>query len=148
MFSAPTPAGRKPPILSLKTRYSNKHHHANAVVAISPSALRRPISTALWEAGWNVDLAKSAGELRRLARIEHPHVVAMLASPAGQESGWLTCRKLTLENPNLKVILLADHPTERDRRLARFVGGVDCLPVSDVSRVIQAAGKPQWSKAH
>ena len=38
-------------------------------------------------------------------------LASVLATPRDRESGWLTCKKLILERPNLKVILVESNPT-------------------------------------
>jgi CheY-like chemotaxis protein len=130
MLYSPTPLGRKTPILSLKSQSSWKKRLARVVLSLGRSEHCRPLSTAFWELGWNVHLATSLHDLVRQVRKVRPHVVALLAEQPGQESGWLAAKKLLMEQPKLKVILLAEQPTERERRLAKFVGAVDCLPLT------------------
>src|SRR3954447_4782484 len=48
--------------------------------------------------GWEVHLASSGFEARRLVRLLAPQVV-VLDTDLREESGWLTCAKLKLENP-------------------------------------------------
>src|SRR5438105_1315286 len=71
--------------------------------------------------GWEVHLASSGPEARRLARLLEPQAV-ILDIALRDESGWLTCAKLTQENPDLKVVLLADRVTETLGRFGQFVG--------------------------
>lgn len=59
---------------------------------------------------------------RRLARSESPAVV-VLATRGTEESGWLTCAKLTRELPGQKVVLVGNDPRPGNRRLSKFVGG-------------------------
>ena len=71
--------------------------------------------------GWETHLAHSAHEVRSLVRRWSPEVV-VLSIDLPDESGWLTCGKLRQENPELKVILVADRSTPRNRHFASFVG--------------------------
>src|SRR5205807_8268820 len=60
--------------------------------------------------GWEVHLVASAAEARRLAATVHPQVT-VLDTELPDESGWLTCAKLTHEDPTRKVVLLAPNRT-------------------------------------
>jgi CheY-like chemotaxis protein len=83
--------------------------------------------------GWEVHLASSGPEARRMARLLAPQVV-VLDTALRDESGWLTCAKLTQETPELKVVLLGDSATEIDQRFAEFIGAT--------ALVARAAGVP------
>ena len=72
--------------------------------------------------GWRVYLAPSGTVARRLARSAAPAVV-VLATNGTEESGWLTCAKLTRELPGQKVVLIDNEPRREGRRLSKFVGG-------------------------
>src|SRR4051794_36111874 len=56
--------------------------------------------------GWEVRLVASAAEARRLVLTCHPHAV-VLDTELPDESGWLLCAKLTHEDPDRRVFLLA-----------------------------------------
>lgn len=71
--------------------------------------------------GWDVYLANSGTEARRLARMLAADMV-VLHVDLPEESGWLTCDKLIREQPSASVILVGDDLTPRNRDLARFVG--------------------------
>jgi CheY-like chemotaxis protein len=71
--------------------------------------------------GWEVHLASSGPEARRLTRLLAPQAV-VLDTALRDESGWLTCAKLTQEHPELKVVLLHDSATAVESRFAEFVG--------------------------
>jgi DNA-binding response OmpR family regulator len=73
--------------------------------------------------GWEVQIAASGPEARRLARLISPAVV-LLGAEGRQESGWLTCAKLCRELPEQPVVLVADDPERWQRRFATFVGAV------------------------
>jgi DNA-binding response OmpR family regulator len=71
--------------------------------------------------GWEVHLANSAREARRLTRVYAPAVV-VIDTDLHDESGWLTCDKMTRELADQRVILVGPNPTEESHRLAAFVG--------------------------
>src|SRR5262249_41816260 len=71
--------------------------------------------------GWDVRLASSGPEARRLAREVSPSLV-VLDAYLNDESGWLTCEKLTGELPGVKVILVAARPSSSEFRFAYFCG--------------------------
>src|SRR5437762_12593261 len=71
--------------------------------------------------GWEVHLANSGTDARRLARLLAPDVV-VLDTDLGEESGWLTCAKLKMENPAQKVVLVTDQLNGEAQAYAKFVG--------------------------
>ncbi|HTU19998.1 MAG TPA: response regulator [Gemmataceae bacterium] len=71
--------------------------------------------------GWDVYLTRSGPEARRLARMLEADVV-ILHADLPEESGWLTCDKLTREQPFVRVILVSDDVSPLNRELASFVG--------------------------
>ncbi len=71
--------------------------------------------------GWDVYLAGSGPEARRLVRMLEADVV-ILDAELPEESGWLTCDKLTREQPLVKVILVSRAPSPFGQSLAAFVG--------------------------
>lgn len=78
--------------------------------------------------GWDVYLARSGPEARQLIRMLNADV-AILHAELREESGWLTCDKLTREQPLARVILVSDKCSRRNQELAVFVGAsalVDC----------------------
>lgn len=71
--------------------------------------------------GWDVYLAQSGPEARRLARMLEADMV-ILHVDLPEESGWLTCDKLTRELPTACVVLVSENLTARNQDLAGFVG--------------------------
>ena len=71
--------------------------------------------------GWDVYAAHNGPEVRRLARMLQPQLV-LLQADLPEESGWLTCDKLTRESPSMRVVLVAVDPTPRLADFAAFVG--------------------------
>src|SRR3954470_19319783 len=68
------------------------------------------VSRSFRQLGWRVHSADSGPAARRVARTLAPAGV-VLATDLRNESGWLTCAKLTAEQPGLKVLLVTTNPT-------------------------------------
>lgn len=64
--------------------------------------------------GWEVQMVASGSEARNLASEYHPDVVVLDAGLL-DESGWLTSAKISMDNPNLRIILVADQTDLHDR---------------------------------
>ena len=71
--------------------------------------------------GWEVHLASSGPDARRLADALAPEIV-ILDTQLPDESGWLTCAKLILENGAQKIVLVSAEATDEEQRLAETVG--------------------------
>src|SRR5690242_10546534 len=74
-------------------------HADGSFAAATGQALRR--------LGWDVYLTRSGAEVRRLAGMLAPRLI-LVGTELPDESGWLTCDKLTAVLPHTRVILLAD----------------------------------------
>src|SRR5437899_1851345 len=61
--------------------------------------------------GWAVEMVATGAEARELAHEYRPDVVVLDAELL-DESGWLTSAKISTENPDLRIILVADEPCE------------------------------------
>jgi len=70
---------------------------------------------------WDVHLALSGPEARQLTRQLKADVV-ILHAEMPEESGWLTCDKLTREQPLTRVVLVSDNVNSRNQEFASFVG--------------------------
>lgn len=117
-----TDAGRKPCLLLV---------HPDAMYAAVASRYFR-------QCGWDVFLAHSGPDARRLVRQLDPTVVVLDAGLAG-ESGWLTCEKLAWYRPRQKVVLVATDPTPEHKRFAAFVGASDLVNRREgVARLVDA----------
>jgi DNA-binding response OmpR family regulator len=93
--------------------------------------------------GWDVYLARTGAEVRRLTKKLAPAVVVLDVELA-DESGWLVCDKLNREQPGLKVVLIAPNLTSEDERLASFVGAAALIWQQDgisalVNEVLEVA---------
>ena len=64
---------------------------------------------------------ESAEAVMEEARTLSPNLV-ILDTHLADESGWLTCDKLTREMPRLKVLLVGDQPASQCENFASFVG--------------------------
>ena len=93
----------------------------------SPAAL---LARAFRRHGWDVYHARSGAEARRLARMLEPELLVM-ATDLAEESGWLTCEKLTREQPGVKVFLVGDAADSHNHDFAAFVGAVRLLNERD-----------------
>jgi DNA-binding response OmpR family regulator len=97
------------------------------LIAHADSGYAARASRAFRRVGWDVYVARTGPEARRLARMLYPDL-AILDADLPEESGWLTCEKLVSEQPLLRVILAgnADAPEYED--FAAFVGATGYVP--------------------
>ena len=91
------------------------------ILAHANPAYERLLERGFRRLGWDVYLARSGPEARRLVRMLEADVV-ILEAALPEESGWLTCDKLTREQPLTRVILVSDDLSPRQHELAVFVG--------------------------
>jgi DNA-binding response OmpR family regulator len=80
--------------------------------------------------GWDVYLSQTGPEARRLARMMEADMV-LLDVGLYDESGWLTCAKLTHECPRASVVLVGNKSDARSRALAQFVGARVLIDATD-----------------
>jgi DNA-binding response OmpR family regulator len=108
------------------------------VLAHTDPVYQAVASRYLRQCGWDVFLAASGPQLRRLARHLTP-TVAVLGTGLPGESGWLTCAKLRLEQQDLKIVLVSSKASPRKQRFAHFVGASDLIDRRDgVVRLVEA----------
>jgi DNA-binding response OmpR family regulator len=93
--------------------------------------------------GWNVYLARTGAEVRRLTKKLAPALVVVDVDLA-DESGWLVCDKLNRDQSGSKVVLIAAHQAPEHERLASFVGAAALIWQQDgiaalVNEVLEAA---------
>jgi len=93
--------------------------------------------------GWDVYLARTGADVRRLTQKLAPAVI-ILDVDLADESGWLVCDKLTREQSGCKVFLVAADSTPEHERLASFVGAAALIRQQDgisalVNEVLEAA---------
>lgn len=100
------------------------------ILAHSDAAYEVLLARGFRRLGWDVYLARSGPEARRLVRMLEADVV-ILDADLPEESGWLTCDKLTREQPLTRVILVSDNLSPRNRELAVFVGAGALVPADE-----------------
>ena len=91
--------------------------------------------------GWDVYHARNGAEARRLARMLEPELLVM-ATDLEEESGWLTCEKLTRELPDVRVVLADAVPDARRAKLAAFVGAAALLPRDGLATLLECDPEP------
>jgi len=93
------------------------------VLALPDVAFAIRVSRQLRRQGWEVYLAASGLDARRLSAALQPQLV-VLDTDLPDESGWLTCAKLTCPGPGHKVVLVSGRTSARRAALALFVGAM------------------------
>lgn len=91
------------------------------LLAYSDSAYASSVARQLRRSGWEVHLASNAEETCRLVQSQDPSVV-LLDVDLPDETGWLTCAKLTLDRPELHVWLLSEGQESLAEGRAQHVG--------------------------
>jgi DNA-binding response OmpR family regulator len=94
------------------------------------------IARAFRRVGWDVYEAHSGPEARRLARLLNPELM-VLAVGLEDESGWLTCEKLSGTHPRVKVFLVADSILPQDEDFATFVGAVGLIHADNIGALVE-----------
>jgi DNA-binding response OmpR family regulator len=84
---------------------------------------------------WNVHVTSSGVEARELAAQVSPCMV-ILDTDLREESGWLTCAKLTQEQPDLRVVLVADQVGRTSHAFAYYVGAAALVGRNDGLRAL------------
>src|SRR5258708_21808311 len=88
--------------------------------------------------GWEVEMVASGAEARDLASEYQPHVVVLDAELL-DESGWLTSAKISSENPDLRIVLVAEDdnasmedrlPMVGDHQLVSRTAGAEALAMA------------------
>jgi DNA-binding response OmpR family regulator len=100
------------------------------IVAHGDPSYTAGLARAFRRQGWDVYQARSGPETRRLARMLEPELVVM-ATDLPEESGWLTCEKLTRESPGVKVFLVGVAGESRSQDYAAFVGAAGLFDSTD-----------------
>lgn len=91
------------------------------ILALRDASIATETERSVRRRGWDVYKAQTGPEVRRLARMLSPDMVA-LDTELPAESGWLTCAKLVREQPTLPVVLIGDTDHQRCQVFATFVG--------------------------
>jgi CheY-like chemotaxis protein len=80
----------------------------------------------LRQLGWDVYLASTGPEARRLAKMLNPEIV-VLDTDLAEESGWLTCEKLVRDEIPLKVFLVSKTVNPVSEEFRQFVGAAGLI---------------------
>jgi CheY-like chemotaxis protein len=88
------------------------------------------LASAFRRRGWDVYLARSGPEARQLVHLLDADA-AVLHVDLCEESGWLTCDKLTRDRSLAHIVLVGDKRNRRNRELAVFVGARALLDCSE-----------------
>jgi DNA-binding response OmpR family regulator len=92
--------------------------------------------------GWDVYRVKSGPEVRRLAPMLDANLV-ILDAELPEESGWLTCDKLTREQSHVEVILVTGEAGPLNHAMAAFVGASSLVHRSEgPARVVEEVCRP------
>ena len=97
------------------------HYRPRMVVAYASSVHASLCARHFRRLGWEVHLASSGSDARRVAHALTPEVV-ILDTQLPDESGWLTCAKMALETGARKVVIVSPEITEEETRLAEAAG--------------------------
>src|SRR5260370_39029556 len=117
--------------------------HPRLVLAYADSAHAALSCRYFRRKGWEVHLANSGSEARRLADALAPAAV-VLDTALREESGWLPCAKLVAGNPGPKVVLVSQDLDRESVDFADFVGaaGLVLRSAGPAALAEKVAGKP------
>ncbi len=119
---------------------SNSENRKNQVlISISDNLLREGLNNYFKEHGFSVTFTPKGDEIRKIVREEKPHVTIISVDGRSLESGWLICKKLRMENPDAKIVLLGSKPSAKFERFANFLGGIYLSTVSSYQIIGQIA---------
>jgi DNA-binding response OmpR family regulator len=126
---------------------SNASYRPCLVLAHTDTAYAADACRAFRRLGWDVYQARRGPEARRLARMLEADLVVLDVSLL-EETGWLTCAKLTQERPGARVLLVAAEPNPHDQGLAEFVGADAVVRRQDgLAALLPQACRPPLSAA-
>jgi DNA-binding response OmpR family regulator len=109
------------------------------IIAHSNPAFTSAVERAFRRHGWVVAQAADGAEARRLTEV--PADLIVLDTELAEESGWLTCAKLTLRRTREAVVLVADELSEGDADFAAFSGAVRLMSRAEgVAPLLEEAG--------
>jgi ActR/RegA family two-component response regulator len=118
------------------------------IVAHGDPQLGATLTRAFRRQGWDVYQTRSGPETRRLTRMLEPELLVMAATDLEEETGWLTCEKLTREMPQVKIFLVDTASKGRNENFAAFVGATGLFNIQDgIPTLIQEVCKGDLSAA-
>lgn len=100
------------------------------VLAYADSAIASRNGRSFRRRGWEVHQVKSGVEARRLAEALAPDLIILDAELAG-ESGWLTCAKMRLEQPEQRIFVVVTQAGPEKERFGDFVGAAALFTCAD-----------------
>jgi ActR/RegA family two-component response regulator len=132
----------KQPILPIKnpdTSSSSLPSSSRIVLALDglPNALE--LKQLFLTQGFDVHTAKTSIEVRKMSRQLRPAALILSTELGKLESGWLTCKKLLLENPTSRIVLIGSKPSAKSERFADFLGATAYLSTSSSPQAIARA---------
>jgi DNA-binding response OmpR family regulator len=89
---------------------------------------------------WKVYVTSSGVEARRLG-VDLPATMVILDVDLHDESGWLTCAKLIQEQPDMHIVLVADHIGHSSHKFAYYVGAATLIGRNDGLRALVDAAR-------
>ena len=116
--------------------------HPCLILADADPSFSATVERSFRRLGWDVYVARTGPELRRLVRMLNPSLV-VLGTELPLESGWLTCDKLRAELSGVKIALVVEEPTPYLERFAKFVGAAALVGVhSAPAALLELANQP------
>jgi ActR/RegA family two-component response regulator len=121
---------------------------ARLVLALPDNLRTEEMRAYFRQQGWDVHIARSSCQVRKLARQFAPAGIILAAEGTDGESGWLTCAKLLMERCRLRVVLMGEEASLKAERQAAFVGAVAYLTQGASVQTIERAvlGTPALSR--
>jgi DNA-binding response OmpR family regulator len=107
------------------TRSKSRQVVGRAIVALNDGPQTQMVERVLRRLGWAAVRAANADEVRERLK-EAPGSVVILAPELADESGWLTCAKLSQPVPSARVLIVGPN-TPRNRMMARCAGAAALL---------------------
>ena len=101
--------------------YSESGNRPRLLLAYADPAYASECGRYFRRLGWEVQMVASGCEARQLAGDYRPDVVVLDAELA-DESGWLTSAKISDENPDLRIVLVADEWNDHTQDRLDMVG--------------------------
>jgi CheY-like chemotaxis protein len=128
-----------------------KKRRSDLVLALNDPARRDALCRLLRERGWNVHVAGSGPEARRLARRASSSIV-ILDTQLPEESGWLTCAKIALADTAQRVprVILVQHGEDAAGEQRAQAVGAAALVDGDVALIeeLELQGAPPEIRRH
>ena len=121
----------------------DKAFRPRMVLAYVDSAFSSLAARQFRRLGWEVYLASTAEDAHRLTAALAPLVV-IIDTELPEESGWLVCAKLLMDQPKPKIILIGPMYSEESKQRATFLGASGFLGRTDgvTALIAEVRGQP------